>query len=89
MQGFVSSRQYRGVASVALSGVFVACSILIPFGFPWLGFGLVGLTLGAALWLNMDSRRSLAEVLRAVEGEPLLALAADCGGSPADPTQRR
>ena len=35
--------------------VFVACSIFIPYGFPWIGLAWVGLAFGAALWKRIGS----------------------------------
>jgi hypothetical protein len=53
-----------------MSVIWLACSIFIPFGFPWMGFGWAGLALLAALWVRMRSPRSIAQVLRDVEAEP-------------------
>ena len=70
MKGFVSSRRFRVFALVALVSVlWVACSMFIPYGFPWVGLGGVGLVLTTALWLGMGSTRSIAQVLGDVEGE--------------------
>ncbi len=82
MKDLVSSRRYSGLASVAaLSVVFVACSIFIPYGFPWVGLGWVGLALGAALWMRIRSACSIDQVLRDVEAEPIATVAARPGPS--------
>jgi len=72
MLGFVSGRRYSVWAlAAALAVVFVACSIFIPYGFPWLGLAWVGLALVAALWLRrMRSARSLYQIARDVNAEP-------------------
>jgi hypothetical protein len=78
MLGFVSGRQYSVRAFVAaLAVMFVAFSIFVPYGFPWLGLGWVGVALGAALWVRrMRSARSLFQVTRDINAEPALARAA-------------
>ena len=62
----------------SLSVVWVASSILIPYGFPGMGLGWVGLAL-AALWVTVRSTRSIAQVLRDFEAEPTPAVGAKSG----------
>jgi hypothetical protein len=62
-----------------MSVIWLACSIFIPFGFPWMGFGWAGLALSAALWVRMRSPRSIAQVLRDVEAEPQPDVSARAG----------
>ena len=78
MLGFVSGRRYSVWAlAAALAVVFVAYSIFIPYGFPWLGLGWVGLALVAALWVRrMRSARSLYQIARDLNAEPAPARAA-------------
>lgn len=84
MKDSVSSRWFSVFALLAsLSVVWVACSIFVPYGFPWMGLGWVGLALSAALWVRMGSTRSIAEVLQDVESEPIPAVAAKPARLPA------
>ena len=78
MPGFVSGRQYSMWAfAAALAVMFVAYSLFIPLGFPFLGLGWVGLALVAAFWVRrMRSARSLFQVTRDINAEPALARAA-------------
>jgi membrane protein implicated in regulation of membrane protease activity len=78
MLGFVSGRPYSVWAlAAALVVVFVAYSILIPYGFPWLGLGWVGFALVAALGVRrMRSARSLHQIARDINAEPAPAQAA-------------
>ncbi len=70
MIDFVSHR-YSGLALLAaLSVIFLACSIFIPYGFPWMGLGWVGLALVAAGWKRIRPARSIYGVLHDVEAEP-------------------
>jgi hypothetical protein len=76
MQVAASSRRFRVLALVtSLSVVWAACSILFPYGFPWIGIGWAGLALTAALWVSSRSARSMSQVLHAVEAEPTTAKA--------------
>jgi hypothetical protein len=69
MNDFVS-RRYSGLALfAALSVVFAACSIFIPYGFPWVGLAWVGLAFAAASWTRIRSGRSIYGVLEDVEAE--------------------
>src|SRR6267378_629582 len=90
MKDSVSSRRLRVFALVvplvaALSVVWVACSILIPNGFPWMGLGWGALALLGALLVRVrhNSPPSIAEVLPDVEREPMPAVAAKSGRLPA------
>ena len=64
--------RYSGLALLAaLSVIFFACSIFIPYGFPWMGLGWVGLALVAARWKRIRPARSIYGVPRDVEAEPM------------------
>ncbi len=74
MTGSVASRRPRVFPSfvplvAALSVVWVAGSIFIPYAFPWMGLGWLALALSGALWVRArhDSTRSIAQVLQDVE----------------------
>ena len=72
MNDSVSSRPPGVFAGVALlSTLWVACSIFIPYGFPWMGLGWVGLALSGALFVRFSGARSMAQVPRAVEAESM------------------
>src|SRR4029453_9734466 len=84
MKDFVS-RQYSGPALfAALSVIFIACSIFIPFGFPWLGLAWVGVGFAAARWTRIRPSPSIHGVLDDVDAEPALAVAS----RPAAPVTR-
>ena len=56
--------RYSGSALLAaLSVIFFACSIFIPYGFPWMGLGWVGLALVAAGWKRFRPARPIYRVL--------------------------
>ena len=79
MKDSVSSRQDSSVFALlaGLSAVWMACSIFIPYGFPWMGLAWVGLAISAALWVSIRSTRltTVAQLLREVEAEPIRAVA--------------
>lgn len=60
---------------VGLSVVWLACSIFVPYGFPWVGLGWVVLALFIAQLLSRRSGRSIHDVIHAIEREPALARA--------------
>jgi hypothetical protein len=62
-----------------VSVIWLACSIFISFGFPWMGLGWAGLALSAALWVRMRSPHSIAQVLCEVDAESQPAVAAKAG----------
>ena len=69
MNDSVSSRPPSVFAGVALlATLWVACSIFIPYGFPWMGLGWVGLALSGALF---SGARSMGQAPRAVEAESM------------------
>jgi hypothetical protein len=75
MNDFVS-RRYSGLALFpAFSVVFAACSIFIPYGFPWVGLAWVGLAFAAASWTRIRFGRSIYGVLEDVEAEPVPVVA--------------
>jgi hypothetical protein len=72
MNDFVSSRRFSVLVLVtSLSVVWVACSMFIAYGLPWMGLGWVGLALSAALWVSIRSTRPIAQVSGA-ESSPLI-----------------
>lgn len=76
MKGFVSSRRLGFVALItSIPIVWLACSMLVPSGDPWMGITWTGLALSAAVWLEMRSIPSLAHVLDFVGAAPIPAVA--------------
>jgi len=73
MKDMVSNRWIRVVALTAAMTVILA--IFSPHGFPWMGLVWVSLAFVAALWVGRRPTRSIAQVIRDVEAEPMLAVA--------------
>jgi hypothetical protein len=78
MKNLVSTDRVGVFTAVAsLSIVWVACSMLVLYAYPYVwGPGLVGWALSAALWTSLRSTRSKGQALHHVEAEPRPALAA-------------
>jgi hypothetical protein len=73
VQDYVSTRWIR---VAGLAGVFwVVWADYVPYAFPWLAVAWLALATAAAVWLRLTSPRSIAQMLRDVEGEPRLAVA--------------
>jgi len=80
MKDFVSTRRFGFFALVtSMPVVWLACSILVPSGYPWMGLAWVGLALSAALWLDIRSTPSMAQVLHHAEAAPIPAVASKSG----------
>ncbi len=71
MKDFVSRRYSGWTLFAALSVLFVACSMLYPYGFPWFGLAWVGLAFGVARWQRISPGRSIYGVLNDVDAEPV------------------
>ncbi len=85
MKDFVSSHRISVFSVVAaVSVVWVICSILVPHWLPWMGLWWVGLALSAALWrMGTSSDRSIAQILRDADAQPVPAKATRSGRLPA------
>ena len=84
MKDSVSSRRLSVFPLVAaLSVVWVASSIFIPYGFPWTGLAWGALALSLALWrVKSGGTRSIAQILRDFDAR------AGTGGGQEDPAPR-